>query len=107
MAIISSGSITLVDLSELVSYKLSPSVATIMKDVNNGGALSAPSITFTAEKYIGDTLQEGFKGFILLEYVGPLGTEINESSEGPTITTSYLEDGTDYSEIRATLYDSN
>ena len=107
MAIISSGSITLVDLSELVSYKLSPSVATIMKDVNNEGALSAPSVTFTAEKYIGDTLQEGFKGFILLEYVGPLGIEMRESGEGPTITTSYLEDGIDYSEIRATLYESN
>ena len=105
MALISSGSITLTDLSELVSYELSPSVTAIMKDINNEGALSAPSIIFTAKKYIGDTLQEDFSGYIYVSYISKENTVV-EGGIGSSFETTKLENGTSFTEVVAVLYDN-
>lgn len=104
MSLKSSGSITLVDLSELVTYELSSSVAAVMKDVNKEGALSAPSIIFTPKKYVGDNLQENFSGYIYVEYISEEGTEA-ESGFGTSFETTKLEDGTSFTEIQAVLYE--
>lgn len=103
MALKGTGSITLLDLSELVTYELSSNVAAIMKDMNKEGALSAPSIIFTPKKYIGDTLQEGFSGFIYVEYIKQ-GQTVIESGYGSSFETTKLENGTSFTEVRAILY---
>lgn len=106
MALKGTGSITLLDLSELVTYELSSSVSAIMKDVNNEGALSASSIVFTPKKYIGDTLQENFQGYIYIQYISEDETVI-EDGYGSSLETTKLQNDTHFTEVHATLYEDS
>lgn len=106
MALKSSGSITLMNLSELVTYELSSSVSAIMKDVNNEGALSASSIVFTPKKYIGDALQENFQGYIYIQYISEDETVI-ENGYGSSLETTKLQNDTHFTEVHAILYEDS